>query len=103
DRCGSYLRETAEGLWCQKCRKIILSKRNAETRTGKKRDSSAVIVIERPKDHYSTISLKCPKCKNEEAYHWFSNVSGEHAGIRRERTIEHFKCTKCSYSWSRSS
>ncbi len=68
-----------------------------------KETSEVVYVVERSKDQGSKVSWKCPTCGNEEADHWFSTVSGEHAGIRRERTIEHFRCTRCSYTTSKSS
>lgn len=103
DRCGSYLRKTSEGLWCQKCRRLSPLDSNEELRIVDKETSDVVYVVEKSSDQGSRVTWKCPKCGNEKADHWFSTVSGEHAGIRRERTIEHYKCTKCSYSTSRSS
>jgi DNA-directed RNA polymerase subunit M/transcription elongation factor TFIIS len=103
DRCGSYLRRTPEGLWCQKCRMLFPLDSNEELRNVDKEASDIVYVVERSTDKGSRVAWSCPKCGNEEADHWFSPISGEHAGIRRERTIEHYKCTKCSYSTSKSS
>ena len=65
--------------------------------------SSSIYIVNRSEDEYVKVSQVCPKCGNEEAFRWFSGVSGEHAGVRRERTIEHFKCAKCSHSWSKTS
>jgi hypothetical protein len=31
-----------------------------------------------------------------------ARARGEHAGIRQERTVEHFQCTKCLYTWAES-
>ena len=101
--CGSYLRETPEGLWCPKCKRHLPSKPAVRTRSVKKTSSPAIYVVDKLKDNYVKISQSCPKCGNEEAFHWYSTISGEHAGVRRERTIEHFKCTRCSHSWSKSS
>lgn len=103
DRCGSYLRKTPEGLWCQKCRKLSPLEAKEKMKNVDRETSDAIYVIERSKDQGSKVKWKCPKCGNEEADHWFSAVAGEHAGIRRERTIEHFRCTRCSYVTSRSS
>lgn len=64
---------------------------------------SLVYVVDSSKDKYVKVSQECPKCGYKEAFHWFSVVSGEHAGVRRERTIEHFKCTKCSHTWTKAS
>lgn len=103
ENCGSYIRETEEGLWCPKCKKVTTTKPRVETRTVEKRDSAAIFVADRSEDSRAKVSQTCPKCGNTKAHHWFSRISGEHAGIRRERTVEHFNCTKCSYSWSKSS
>jgi DNA-directed RNA polymerase subunit M/transcription elongation factor TFIIS len=100
--CGSYLSRTPKGLWCPKCKKHIPSKPTVKTRNVKK-NSQAIYVVGKPKHDYARSSQVCPKCGNEETFHWYSTISGEHAGIRRERTIEHFKCAKCSHSWSKSS
>lgn len=69
----------------------------------KTNDSSMIYVVNDSHYEYVKVSQTCPKCGNKEAFHWFSRVSGEHAGIRRERTIEHSKCTKFSHSWTKSS
>jgi len=103
DNCGSFLRETKEGLLCPKCKKVITAKPRVETRTVEKRNSAAIFVADKFKESHAEVSRTCPKCGNTKAYHWFSRISGEHAGIRRERTVEHFKCTKCSHSWTESS
>jgi len=103
DDCGSYIRKTKEGLWCPKCKRLIQSKPRVEAGSVKKTDSDVIYVIDKSQSNYAKISQTCPKCGNQEAFHWFSSISGEHAGIRRERTVEHFKCTRCSHSWSTSS
>jgi len=101
DDCGTYLRETKDGLWCPKCKKMISSKRVAAPRSVKTRESTAIHVIDKSPAEYVKVSQACPKCGNAEAYRWFSQVSGEHAGIRRERTVEHFRCANCSHSWTK--
>ncbi|UCC33328.1 MAG: hypothetical protein JSW53_06065 [Candidatus Bathyarchaeota archaeon] len=101
DECGTFLRERKDGLWCPKCRKTISSKEVLAPRSFKKEDSATIQVIDRSQIDYVKVSQTCPKCDNEIAYRWFSSVSGEHAGVRRERTVEHFRCTKCSHSWSK--
>jgi len=103
DNCGTYLRETDEGLWCPKCKKMIQADQRIETRKAKKKNAAAIYVVDKSKEAHSKVARRCPKCGNAEAFHWFSTVSGEHAGIRRERTVEHFKCVRCSHSWTESS
>ena len=81
----------------------LIDENNEKIKNVSKATSEVVYVVERSKDLDSKVSWNCPKCGNEEADHWFSTISGEHAGIRRERTIEYFRCTRCSYTMSKSS
>jgi hypothetical protein len=30
-----------------------------------------------------------------------SFISGEHAGVRQERSMERFTCAKCGHSWTK--
>lgn len=103
DNCGSYMKLVAEGYRCPRCGKMVPSKSEASEMRTKESESSGIFVIDEHSNDYAKVSQACPKCGNEEVYHWVSSISGEHAGIRRERTVEHFKCVKCSYSWNKSS
>lgn len=92
------------GFVCLKCGDVVLS--NAVTRpekVRKKEGSDAVYVVHGQSDEYVRVSQKCPECGNGEAFRWFSRISGEHAGVGTERTVEHFRCTKCAHSWSKGS
>ncbi len=103
DDCGSYLKETKEGVWCPKCGKKIRSTQRVKAKIVRKGGSNAIYVVDKPSEAQVEVMHTCPKCRNEKAFRWISTISGEHAGVRRERTLEHFKCTKCYYSWSTSS
>ncbi len=104
DRCGSYLKETKKGLLCRKCGNIIPVETGMRTEDMKKVErSGSIYIVDQSEDEYVKVSQSCPKCGNIEAFRWFSRVSGEHAGVRRERTVEHFRCTRCSHSWSKTS
>jgi len=100
--CGSRMRETSEGFLCPKCGKLVRSKPKLRDRKAKTMSSDAVYVIDKSNEEYVKISRRCPNCGNGEALHWTSNVSGEHAGVARERTVNHFRCVKCSHSWTES-
>lgn len=40
------------------------------------------------------VKVKCPKCKNEEAYNWeVQTRAGD------EAATQFFKCKKCNYTW----
>jgi len=102
DKCGSYMKKTKKGFWCRKCGTIIRDNARTQSKYVEAvRQNNSVHIVDSSQDEYITVSQTCPKCGNKEAFHWFANISGEHAGIRRERTIEHFKCTKCFHSWTK--
>jgi len=101
--CGTYLREMKGGLWCPKCKKLIPRNGVVVPRGVERSDLTAIHVVDSSKADYVKVSRMCPKCGNSEAYRRFSRISGEHAGVRRERTVEHFTCTKCSHSWAKTS
>jgi len=98
------MKKTRDGFECRKCGNVVHASTGIQTKNMKKIErSSSIYVVDSSEDEYVKVSQVCPKCGNEEAFRWFSGISGEHAGIRRERTVEHFRCTKCSHSWSKTS
>jgi DNA-directed RNA polymerase subunit M/transcription elongation factor TFIIS len=99
--CGSYLKRTKEGFWCPKCKKHYPPETAPKEKKAIKSKPSAIIVIDERHAEPTKVPVKCPKCGNDKAFYWVSSISGEHAGVRRERTVEHYKCTKCSYSWTK--
>lgn len=105
DKCGSYMKKTRNGFVCRKCGNLTCANTGMHKIGIKKMEHSGLIhvVDATSKDEHLKVAEVCPKCGSKEAFQRFSRVSGEHAGIRRERTIEHLKCTKCSHSWSKTS
>lgn len=98
------MKKIKNGFLCRKCGNMIHANAGMQSKKVKKIEhSSLVYVVNSSEDEHVKISQECPKCGNTEAFRWFSVVSGEHAGIRRERAVEHFKCTKCSHSWTKAS
>jgi DNA-directed RNA polymerase subunit M/transcription elongation factor TFIIS len=92
------------GFLCSKCGNIISLNTEIQFKEVKKGKSiNSVFIVDRDQEEYLKISQTCPKCGNGEAFRWFSRISGEHAGVRIERTVEHFKCTKCLHPWTKSS
>jgi len=103
DNCGSYLKQTREGYWCPRCHKLVASTSNEKRAKAEKKSQEAVHIFDKNQEQHAKAYQTCPRCANKEAYHWVSSTSGEHAGVRQERTVEHFKCTKCSHTWNKSS
>jgi DNA-directed RNA polymerase subunit M len=103
-KCGSRMRTIGDGFVCPKCGNAVHAKSAVQSKKEKRENhSNHVYVSESQEDIHAKILRKCPKCGNREAFHWFSGISGEHAGIVRERAVEHFRCTRCSHSWAESS
>lgn len=102
DKCDSYMIRTKNGFLCRKCGNLVHA--TAQTKImGKTEHSGSICIVDSSEEGYVTVSQVCPKCGNGKAFQWFSGISGEHAGVRRERTVKHFRCTKCSHSWSETS
>ena len=93
-----------KGFVCPKCGNLVSSNGAARPERVKRTMRSEVVyVVNGQPDEFVRVSQTCPECGNGEAFHWFSRVSGEHAGVGTERTVEHFRCTRCAHSWSKGS
>lgn len=101
DSCGSYMEKTTGGFSCPRCGKKSRAK-IIEVKDMKNSNHDPVLTVDNSQIEYVKINQTCPRCGNPEAYRRFSSISGDHAGVKQERTIEHFKCTNCQYSWSES-
>jgi len=91
--------KTRGGYVCTKCGNETKTEIVEVTKiqpTGKATD-----VIDPSKLEYLRVTETCPKCGNDEAFHTLGFISGEHAGVRQERAMEKFTCTKCGHSWSK--
>lgn len=94
---------TQKGFQCSKCGNVTHAKPDIQTIKQKETDASDFIYVSgRPRNNSVKVQRECPQCGNKEAFNWLSGISGEHAGIGRERTVEHFRCTKCSHTWAES-
>ena len=101
EKCGSYMQRTTKGFSCVKCGNEI-QEQVVEVRRMGNSDRSSVDVVAASEAGYVRVAQRCPRCGNPEAYRLVSVVSGEHAGVRQERSIERLRCTNCSHSWTRS-
>jgi DNA-directed RNA polymerase subunit M/transcription elongation factor TFIIS len=99
EKCNSYMRETRDGFRCTRCGYVIETS-ILEIKNMDRQKTSPIEVIESSDGEAVKINMACPKCGNLEAFHSTSFSSGEHAGVRQERSIERFKCAKCAYSWN---
>jgi DNA-directed RNA polymerase subunit M/transcription elongation factor TFIIS len=100
EKCGSYMRATRDGFICSKCGHIVREEEVAVT-TLQPSTPSPIDVIDKEENERPKVKETCPKCGNSEAFRITSFISGEHAGVRQERSMERFTCAKCGHSWSR--
>lgn len=100
DKCGSFMQETIKGFSCPRCGNEIMSQ-TVQVRRLERTGCRTIDIIDPSKVEYAKVKETCPRCGNPEAFRGISFVSGEHAGVRQERSVEHLKCTKCQHTWSR--
>jgi DNA-directed RNA polymerase subunit M/transcription elongation factor TFIIS len=99
EKCGGYMRGTPRGFSCTRCGNTIDAE-IVEIKRIEREDLAPVDVVDESKHDRAKVNETCPQCGNPEAFRSLSFVSGEHAGVRQERSMERFTCTKCGYSWS---
>ena len=99
EACGGYMTKTRDGFICTKCGKETKTELVEVTKIAPA--GKATDVLDSSKLEYLKVAEVCPKCGNGEAFHSLGFVSGEHAGVRQERALERFTCTKCGSSWSK--
>ena len=100
NRCGSYMELTPRGFLCPQCGNEQ-SADVIEVNKTRESDLEPVYVVRVSRNDSARVNQICPMCGNNEAYRRVSLSLGEHAGVKQERTVEHFKCTKCSHSWTK--
>ena len=98
DECGSRMNILKKGFLCPKCGHSVQTTKGI-VEVKKLKYSEPIYVVDDSAKHYTKVNRICPRCGNGKAFHWFSWISGEHAGVTQERTVEHFKCTKCLHIW----
>ncbi len=100
EKCGSYMRAMRGGFDCTKCGHKVLTE-TIEVMTMQRPDVSPIEVVNDSKTEQSRVAETCPVCGNPEALRNISFISGEHAGVRQERSVERFTCTRCGHPWTK--
>ena len=100
EKCGAYMRATKDGLECTKCKYKVLSE-SIEVKTLAPEETPPIVVVSDSTTERVVVNEPCPKCENSEALRNMSFISGEHAGVRQERSVERFTCTKCGHVWTK--
>ena len=101
EKCGGYMKSTKSGYVCSKCGNKTEATIVDVVKIAPPENPTVVLEADPSKLDYTKVDETCPQCGNSEAFHSFGLVSGEHAGVRQERTMERFICIKCGYTWSK--
>ena len=94
------MEKTTQGYACSRCGKTV-NEKIIEIQDLKNSPTAPVYTVDNTKIDYVKVNQTCPRCGNPEAFRRFLTVSGDHAGVAREKTTERFTCTSCSFSWSK--
>ena len=100
EKCGSYMRAMKGGFLCSRCGYRIETEA-VEIISLEQQEHLPIDVVGEAEQQRMKVTETCPQCGNPEAFRSISFVSGEHAGVRQERSMERFTCTKCSHSWTK--
>jgi len=101
DLCESRMRLSKDHYVCLNCgHRVPAPRESLEERPTAHSDARPVTVVDAVSEDLPTISRLCPKCGHQQAYRRVSTLTGEHAGVKQERTVEHFRCTLCQHIWA---
>ena len=95
-KCGTLLVQKRKRFSCPKCGYTDKSKVKMVTSEKFVKKAGSGVLREKESIVMPTISIDCPKCKNEEAYFYTAQTR---AGDEAE--TQFFQCTKCGYRWRR--
>jgi DNA-directed RNA polymerase subunit M/transcription elongation factor TFIIS len=99
--CASRMKLSKQEYVCFKCGNVIRATNEfIEVEKIKISELEPISTIDDSRKYFPKIERICPNCRHSKAFYWFSTVNGEHAGVKQERTIEHFMCTECQHTWT---
>ena len=99
DKCGTFMKLDNTGYSCTKCG-IVEQIDEIEIKREEKKEPELVYTINQNKSDSFRINRKCPRCGNSEAYKMVLSTQGEHAGVKQDRTLTKYTCTKCGHTWT---
>jgi len=99
EKCGSFMETASSGYRCPRCGDRVETDDVVIVRFGDQR-AEGVYVVEKTGEDAHRVNRRCPSCGHHEAFRQVSMTSGEHAGVKQERAMEHYRCAKCFNSWT---
>ena len=96
--CGSIMINDREGLVCPRCGKRLSKPIIVEKKKNDEADKIVSLIVEEADG--LKVNRTCPNCGHNEAYRTLSASSGEHAGVKQDRSIDIYRCSKCAHVWT---
>ncbi|MBD3171818.1 hypothetical protein GF326_05045 [Candidatus Bathyarchaeota archaeon] len=99
EKCNSLMKITPDGLVCPKCGFSKLNDMDIISISRPDEAEPEPIYSGGKKEDSLKVQRTCPKCGHPEAYQTITVSIGEHAGVKNDRSIRRYKCTKCFHVW----
>jgi hypothetical protein len=86
-----------QGYTCPRCGKVEKLD-NIEIKVDRDRMVEPIYVLRHEEDTVK-VNQTCPNCGYYQAYRRVMVASGEHAGVKRDRSLSRYRCIECNHSW----
>ncbi len=93
-KCGSIILIKEKKAACAKCG--YKPKGHIKIKSSEKieRTEGVAVIDENKLNTYPVVEIKCPKCKNKEAFFWTMQTRSSD-----EAETKFYKCTECEHTW----
>ena len=93
-KCGSVILVQDKKAACAKCN--YKPKGNVKIQASEKLNAKegVVVINEKQLNTYPKVQIKCPACKNGEAFFWTLQTRASD-----ESETKFYKCVKCEHTW----
>jgi len=97
ENCSSLMTVTDDGYVCVRCGNRLKID-TIEYNITRESRAEPVYTVKGDIDAMK-VNQTCPLCGHHEAYRSVSVSIGEHAGVKVDRSVEHYRCVKCGNTW----
>ena len=93
-KCGSIIIVGEKRAVCAKCGFKPKGKVKIQVSEKIRKGEAVSVIEEKELATYPVIEIKCPKCKNKEAYFWTLQTRAAD-----ESETKFYRCTECEHTW----
>jgi len=93
-KCGGVIVPQDKKAICAKCG--FKSSKSVKIQSTQKleKGEGVVVIKEKELNTYPVVDIKCPECKNKQAYFWTLQTRASD-----ESETKFYKCTDCEHTW----